>query len=380
MGEKEQENCNRITSSKVVLNMNRPTLIQDLYAYNDWANDKLLALSEGLSDEQLDAEQPMGLGTLRATLYHMAFAERLWLDRWQSKPWQKLNHDPGGITLDQLADEFHTVAAERSALLDDEAGYNFSRLVDYMNSARETFRHRLRKLLVHVLNHAIHHRAQALNFLRPWGRKVSGGLDYLFYRLAHPTVHSNSESIAILKKHGIDLGSQLWPAPDFDGDVIRRYCQYGNWSMDSTFALAKSLADEELDRSFEMGIGGLRKTLQHICDAEQWWYRNWTEGPVPFPKLDQPLSIDEMHKAWQKTAAKRDRWLEKKSSADFAEQVSATPGGTTVNFRIGESVLQLCGHGTHHRAQAFNMLRRLGQTIPASDYVVWIRGVGAPTD
>ena len=360
--------------------MNRPTLIHDLYSFNDWANNKLLKLSAGLSDAQLDAEQPMGLGSLRATLYHMAFAERLWLDRWQSKPWSALSQDASKTSLPQLADEFRVVAKERNALLDAESGNNFSRMIDYANSAREPFHNRLRELLVHVVNHAIHHRAQALNFLRPFGRTVVGGLDYLFYKLACPTIASDPESIAILQQRGLDLSSQLNPVPSFDADVIRRYCGYGNWTMDLVLTPARSLSATQLDQTFEMGPGSLRTTLHHVCEAEQWWYRNWTEGPSSHTKLDAGLPFADFVSTWQQTAARRDAWLAQKNSADFASEVTAAPGGARVNFRLGESVLQLCEHGTHHRAQAINMLRRLGQKIPASDYVVWVRGVGAPAD
>lgn len=371
--------CARVflTDAATVLTMSRLTLIHDLYAYHDWANEKLLTLSEGLSDAELDAQQPMGMGSLRATLYHMAFAERLWLDRWQSKPWAPLNHEPGGISLTKLADQFRVVAVERNALLDTESTSDYSRVVDYMNSAREPFRHRLRELLVHVVNHAIHHRSQALNFLRPWGRKATGGLDYLFYRLARPTVASDAESIALLKKHGLEMLEQIHPAPSYNAEVIRRYCAYGNWSMATLLELARPLSDAQLDQPFEMGVGSLRKTLQHICDAEQWWYQNWTGNPGSFPKADATVPFGEFIGTWTDTATRRDQWLAEKSVADFAEIVSATPGGAKVNFRLGESVLQLCGHGTHHRAQAINMMRRLGQKTPPSDYVVWLRGPGA---
>ena len=36
---------------------------------------------------------------------------------------------------------------------------------------------------------------------------------------------------------------------------------------------------------------------------------------------------------------------------------------------LGDTMLQIGGHGTHHRAQAVNMLRRLGRTAPPLDYI-----------
>jgi uncharacterized damage-inducible protein DinB len=36
-------------------------------------------------------------------------------------------------------------------------------------------------------------------------------------------------------------------------------------------------------------------------------------------------------------------------------------------------MIQLCGHGTHHRAQLINMLRHSQCSPPACDYIVWVR-------
>ncbi len=360
--------------------MTQPSLIHDLYAHNDWANEKLITMAVGLSDEKLDAQQPMGFGSLRATLHHMAFAERLWLDRWKLKPWTPLSFDSANSTLEYLSDTLLTTAKERNELLDRESCNQFSRMVVYRNTANEPYRHRLRELLVHVSNHAIYHRAQALNFLRLYDCTVKGGLDYLFYKMARPTVAQEAASIDSLQKRGVELGATMFPAPMLDADVIRRYCQYGNWAMDAIVALSESLSDQELDRKFEMGLGTLRKSLHHVCAAEQWWYRNWTVGSSKFPELPQDLPIASFVEIWKKTVSERDQFLADKSSDDLAHQVTANPGGAPVHFRLGESVIQLCGHGTHHRAQCVNMLRRLGLTAPPSDYVAWIRGVGALVD
>lgn len=357
--------------------MSPRTLIQDLFEYNDWANERLLALSAGLGDMELDAERPMGLGSLRATLYHLAFAERLWLDRWQGKPWAPLQHQPGGISLSKLGDEFRSTAAERNDWLQAEAADGYSRIVDYMNSSREPFRHRLRELLMHVVNHAVHHRAQALNYLRSWGRQVAGGLDYLFFRLSHPTVPSDPASITILRANGLEVSDRICSPPLYDAETIRRYCSYGNWAMEMVLNAVSPLSEAQLDQSFDIGPGTLRKTLQHIHDAERWWYQSWIGQPDGFSKSTPAGPVSALVDSWRRTAAQRDQWLAGKTSADLSQIVAATPAGATLHVRVGESAIQLCGHGTHHRAQAINMLRRLGKSTLPSDYVVWIRGPGA---
>ncbi|MCC6360105.1 MAG: hypothetical protein IT450_15280, partial [Phycisphaerales bacterium] len=42
-------------------------------------------------------------------------------------------------------------------------------------------------------------------------------------------------------------------------------------------------------------------------------------------------------------------------------------------FPLGVTMLQLCCHGTHHRAQCLNMLRHVGATAPPLDVAVLLR-------
>ena len=161
-------------------------VLQDVFRYNDWANGKLLALCEGLSESQWDAPHTMGFGSLRATLFHVLVADELWQDRLENKPWAPLPTDERQIALAELHARYAAVAERRRRILQQEHSTGYERLVEYMNTERQSFRHRLCELLLHLANHSIHHRAQALNMLRRQQRTVPGGLDYLFYKLATP--------------------------------------------------------------------------------------------------------------------------------------------------------------------------------------------------
>ena len=61
-------------------------LFSSLYAYNEWANEKITQLCDGLTDAQLDQPKEMGMGTLRATLFHTLTADIVWMERWESTP------------------------------------------------------------------------------------------------------------------------------------------------------------------------------------------------------------------------------------------------------------------------------------------------------
>src|SRR4051812_19364891 len=100
--------------------MTTVTMIDDLYRYNDWANQRLLQLCEGITDAQLDQPREIGFGTLRATLFHILAAEEIWLERWQGQPWRPFPFDPQGTSVDEISRRLRAVSDNRRQLLDQE--------------------------------------------------------------------------------------------------------------------------------------------------------------------------------------------------------------------------------------------------------------------
>src|ERR1039458_2617911 len=68
--------------------------IQTLYAYNRWTNQRLFAALEKLSDRQLATEVQSSFPSIRETVFHILFAEWLWLKRWQGTSPRAAGPDP----------------------------------------------------------------------------------------------------------------------------------------------------------------------------------------------------------------------------------------------------------------------------------------------
>ncbi|HEY6564500.1 MAG TPA: DinB family protein, partial [Pirellulaceae bacterium] len=311
------------------------SMFDDLFAHYDWSRTKLLTLSQDLGDGDLDAEAPLGFGTLRATYSHLWAAERLWLDRWQGKPWQPLDESTRRISIPEFAAQFEALAAERRAFLDSERSSGYVRIVEYQNTRREAFRNRLADLMLHVTNHGIHHRAQALQFLRRRNRTIPGGIDYLFYRLAYPVVPLDQEAIGTMRGYGLEVDTAPGNATPFDPDLLLSYCRYGDWATERLLTAAANLDGRLWDQAFGMGMGTLRKTLLHCLDAERWWYRNWTEGPSSIDKLPEETPYDQIHGMWHECSERRNAYLAQLTSSDWGRVVGARPGDNVVHFRLG---------------------------------------------
>lgn len=143
--------------------------IRELFGYNDWMRDRLMALIEPLDDSRLDRPFEMGPGSIRKTMEHLAMAEWLWLKRW--KGWCPKEQDlpKTGTEMVALWKFFRDIARERESYLDTLKDEELDRDVTYTNLAGETYTFRLGHLFIHVCNHGTHHRAQVVNMLRHVG-------------------------------------------------------------------------------------------------------------------------------------------------------------------------------------------------------------------
>ncbi|HEY3245968.1 MAG TPA: DinB family protein [Phycisphaerae bacterium] len=328
--------------------------IRELLRYSDWANQQILSRAAAFADEQLDRAFEMGMGSLRRTLLHIHNGEHVWLERLSGRvetPWPSEDEraSVGGIE-----ERFRALWTRRDAHLVNLDNDSLSGEQTYRDSRGGLFRTTRGAMLLQMCTHSTHHRAQALNMLRHSGATLpKPGADYIFMRLERPSD----------------------PPPEFDLDTIRAFFEYGDWAQSRVLAAAEALADEQLDRPFEIGVGSLRKTVLHIRFAEQWWLENWTVGPGKhFPELPLSTSVPETRRLFQETAARRNEFIAKLSEDGLERIVEAHPRPDVVRrFPLGVTLLQLCNHGVHHRAQAVNMLRRVGAAAPELDYMMSVR-------
>src|SRR5262245_25568663 len=68
--------------------------LQDLYAYNAWANEQVIQSITGLSSEIFEQDLKSSHGSIRGTVTHIVSAEWIWLQRWKGiSPRHMLSED-----------------------------------------------------------------------------------------------------------------------------------------------------------------------------------------------------------------------------------------------------------------------------------------------
>ncbi len=168
-----------------------------LLTFDHWANEQMFEACAALSDEQLDREFEMGLGTLRKTFTHMLGAMRGWTDvMLNTGQWRpRLEQDPPRSIAelrslhDEVAREFRQVVTEGSH---DE--------VLSPNRGGTTYRFSRGGIMVHVMTHSMHHRAQCLNMLRHLGvdpQPTSSVMQWMIGQPPQISIHGKSGGLTL---------------------------------------------------------------------------------------------------------------------------------------------------------------------------------------
>jgi uncharacterized damage-inducible protein DinB len=154
--------------------------MRDLYAYNRWANRRVLDAAARLSPEQLSRDLGSSFPSVRETLAHVLAAEWVWLTRWRGSSPPGLPESWDLSSLEVVRAQWAEVEADQRAFVEglDEAALD--RVVAYRDTRGTPYENPLGQLLRHVVNHSTYHRGQVITMLRQLGAEAVA-TDYVVY-------------------------------------------------------------------------------------------------------------------------------------------------------------------------------------------------------
>jgi len=145
--------------------------IRDMYAYNYWANNRLLDRAEKVTLEQFIAPSTHSFSSLQGTLLHNLDAE------WN---WRLLLQGQGVFQTELQAADFPTPAALRERWQQEEQAMwayinglsdaDLAGVVRYHNEEGVLRERLLWHCLYHVVNHGMQHRSEAAALLTLYGQ------------------------------------------------------------------------------------------------------------------------------------------------------------------------------------------------------------------
>ncbi len=153
--------------------------LPSLYAYNRWANDRVLDACRKLTPEQYAAEPVPGWASVLSTIYHIAIVTDGWLRGLSADADESMPTEPEIATVDDAA-----------KLLERAYG-RFDELMKTMTPERLATPVILRRrgrvatlppwaVLRHIVNHSTYHRGQVASKLKRFGVEQPA-TDYVYW-------------------------------------------------------------------------------------------------------------------------------------------------------------------------------------------------------
>lgn len=161
-------------------------------------------------------------------------------------------------------------------------------------------------------------------------------------------------------------------------EELRRLLRYHRWATSRVLDAAAALTPEELTRDLGSSFPSVLGTLGHALGAEWVWLERWKGvSPPALPGLDALDSVAAVRGRWNEIWREQDAFFAGLAERDGSRPVFyRTFKGDPDTRPLGELVRHVVNHATYHRGQVVTLLRQLGKTPPATDYVRWLREDG----
>jgi uncharacterized damage-inducible protein DinB len=149
------------------------------------------------------------------------------------------------------------------------------------------------------------------------------------------------------------------------GDLGDRLLAHNEWANRTLLRRCRELPAQQFTQRFDIGPGNLHDTLLHVVGAMRRWADRIAGGEIrpSIEEGDRTWTPREIETLLDETARELAGVVRDVIDTDrLDESMSVTIRGIDAPFVFtrGTAIVHVVTHGVHHRAQALNMLRRLG--------------------
>ncbi|MCY3917904.1 MAG: DinB family protein [Chloroflexi bacterium] len=320
------------------------------YAYNAWANKRILDAAERAAFEQLTKPNEFGWGDLRGALVHTLDAEYGWFSFLFD------GEDEGILDPESFADiaalrerweRQNEITRQCLNTLKDED------LLSIHTSKRDgaAYHWILWQVLVHVVNHGTQHRAECAALLTGFGHSP-GDMDFTLFLNSQDIRSSQSDA---MNRQDIEL-----------------LFRYNDWANDRILDTAEALSSEQLTTPNDLGWGSLRGALVHLLDAEYVWRNLLKDGAhVEWLQQEDFPAVASIRARWHEERAAFWPYLAGLSDEDLSGIISYE-GDVTRHRVLWHCLAHVVNHGTQHRAECAALLTGFGHSPGNLDFTVFL--------
>lgn len=158
-----------------------------------------------------------------------------------------------------------------------------------------------------------------------------------------------------------------------DVDEIRTLYSFNQWATTRLIDAARLLSPADLVKDLGTSYGSVRGTFVHTLWAEWIWLRRWRgESPRRVFAVHEFPDLDTIQSRWRNIDDDRQDFI-----AALTHERLRTPlsyenvQGQRWEYPLVHMMQHVVNHSSYHRGQVVTLLRQLGQTPPATDFLVY---------
>lgn len=158
-------------------------------------------------------------------------------------------------------------------------------------------------------------------------------------------------------------------------DDVRSLYAYNRWANARFVEVIAGLDEDRAGARIESSFPSILGTLAHLIAAEWIWLRRWKgENPSTFPEWLTAPGLARLSAQLERIEAERDEFVSSLEASDLQAPLDyRTMNGEPQRTRLLDLLLHVVNHSTYHRGQLTTMLRQVGATPVATDYVYFKR-------
>lgn len=156
-------------------------------------------------------------------------------------------------------------------------------------------------------------------------------------------------------------------------DEIRTLFSYNQWANHRLVAASEPLNASDFTRDLGTSHGSLRGTLVHTLWSEWIWLQRWRgASPRQVFAEDQFPHVAAIGARWAAVEHDREDLLGGLTDDRLLALVAyENLQGQRWVYPLGHMMQHVVNHSSYHRGQVVTLLRQLGRTPPATDFLVF---------
>lgn len=156
-------------------------------------------------------------------------------------------------------------------------------------------------------------------------------------------------------------------------DELRTLYAFNRWATDRLIGVARLLSPADFTRDLGTSHGSVRGTLVHILWAEWIWLQRWLGvSPRQVFAEDEFPDVDAIESRWCDVERDRQDFIVALTEDRLRARLSyENVQGQRWEYSLAHMMHHVVIHSCYHRGQVVTLLRQLGQTPPATDFLVF---------